>query len=366
MSSKKSRTRKNRNKGQGKNKSKDRSRNRRPRPQGRSGRRPRSTVNRPRKRPVKSPEPVVEEPVVEEPVVEEPVVEEPVVEEPVVEEPVVEEPVVEEPVVEEPVAEEPVAEEPVALRPVVVQPAPWRPRPVGVVTVRDSTRRRRRLSVVGTVGVLLLLCAGVVAAWLPILRHSGGSGPGASARPGPFAPPTTVAVGSAYVVTEVLPGGRLRVTHWLHTSRPQETVRLGFPSSPGVTQGAMSVSHVVLAADDQRVYAPASFDGKAEIVPVPAAHQIYVSYVLSGAIERSQDQPGRALARPAALDVTTAESATRSIYTIEGAKVLALACSPNRADALPRPCGTVNDGSWAVDLRSPHADDSVMAQLDLG
>jgi hypothetical protein len=173
-------------------------------------------------------------------------------------------------------------------------------------------------------------------------------------------------VGSAFVRTKVLRGGRLRVTHWIHTSRLEDAVRLEVPRSPYAIQGSLSVSHVVMAADGERVAAPRSWHGRAETVPLPAARRIYVRYVLSGAVERSEDRPGRALARLSSLDVTTQEPIRRTVHTVDGAVVLALACSAERLHALPRPCGrTVHGGSWAVDLRRSHADDSVMAQLDL-
>ena len=260
--------------------------------------------------------------------------------------------------VEEQVVEEPVLEEPVASVPVVA---------AAVVAPEQAGERKRSWSVVavgGTVVVLLLMTALATLVVREIKR--GGGDTGSLAGQVSYAAPVAVPAGDAYVRSTVLPGGRLRVEHWIRTRHLRNELRIQLPDVTGLPPGALTAGHLVLAADGLRVYAPASVPRRGLMLAVPPAHRLFVSYVLSGAVQASDHPAGRALARVVAIDVDTGEPTTRSVTTVVGAHVLALACSAPTRGALPQPCGAVRDGAWQVELATPHAHDRVMAQLDLG
>jgi hypothetical protein len=309
-----------------------------PKPLSRNQRRLRSRVRR-LQTSARAPQPVVLEPVVEQPVVEEPVVEEPVVEEPVVEEPVVEEPVVEEPVVEEPVVEEPVVEEPRSL--------PNRG-PVTATSPAPPRRRSPSLVTVGVTFVVLVLMTAVAALGVRLVRQGTSDSGSLSSAKGPAAP-VQLRAGSAYVRSTVLADGRIRVTHWIHPRKFVSEIRLHLPSVRGLASGALSVSDLVAVADGHRVYAPPSIAGDDATLYVPGAHRIVLRYVLGGAVERTEPPAGRALARVVAVDVRDGHSTTRRTTAVTGPRVLSLACTAPRRDALPLPCGTADGTGWSVD-----------------
>ena len=284
---------------------------------------------------------------------------EPVVEEPVVEEPVVEEPVVEEPVVEEPVVEEPVVEEPV----VALRPVPGRAR---TAAVSPSPRARRQPSVarVGVAFVVLLLMTAVAALGVRLLQQqSSDSGSLSSSRR--WSPPVALPAGTAYTKSTVLPSGRLRVKHWIHTRGFVYDVRLHIPKVSGLAPGTLSVHRIVAIADGLQVYAPRSMSGGAATLYTRGAERIFLRYVLDGAVEHTEPPAGRALARVVALDVRDGHSTTKSQTAVAGARVLSLACTAPGRYALPLPCGTPDGSEWSVALTTPNLREQVMAQLDL-
>ena len=289
--------------------------------------------------------------------------------EPVVEEPVVEEPTVVEPVVEEPTIVEPTVVEGVVVEPVAVQRRPGQTLvavapPVLPAVPQETPRRSWSLAAVGGTVVVLLLMTALTTLVVREVRR-GGNDAGSLAGSVSYAAPVSVPDGSEYVRTTFLPDGRLRVSHWIATRHAQNELRIHLPDVTGLPSGGLSVAHLVLAADGLRVYAPESVPRRGLMLAVPPAHRIFVSYVLSGAVEASDHPAGRALARVLALDVSTGEPTTSSVTSVVGARVLALACSAPTRTALPQPCGEVHDGSWTVDLRAPHAQDRVLAQVDL-
>jgi hypothetical protein len=306
-----------------------------------------------------------------------------------VEEPVVGEPVQDEvePPVEEP-AESPTqdaVEEPVPVS--EPEPVPWpaafeEPAGVGAphprewpwqepeVTGRDdpASRRHRVLPILLAGLVLVLVVAGAAVA-VHLLRGSG-LGVVASSTPETrrYVAPVPVSAGTAFVSTEVLDPQSLRVTHWIHTDRPVSRVRISAPRVPGVAADAVGVSDLVVASGSQTVGGvTAPGPGSARVYVVPPGRWIYVSYVLTGVLQHSGTPAGRALAPLTALGVSTDQDpVVSSLHRVEGAQVLALACSSTRSPtALVRPCGTVHGGTWQVELHAPHTSDRVLAQMNL-
>jgi hypothetical protein len=195
-------------------------------------------------------------------------------------------------------------------------------------------------------------------------NNGAGAAPSSANR---YAPPVRVPVGTSYVRTRVIGPEQLRVTHWIHTHSGVLQVRVRVPHVPGLEPGAVQVSRLVVASDGRSVPGAAAPQASREATyVVPPGRQIYVSYVLTGAVQLTGSSPGRALARITSLDVVAAQDpVARTMFSIVGARVLALACAHGRPSGLPRPCGRVTDGRWQVDLRNAHTDDRVMAQMDL-
>jgi hypothetical protein len=192
----------------------------------------------------------------------------------------------------------------------------------------------------------------------------------ATRQPTDLTPPQAVPAGSSYVRTVVLPSGDLAVTHWIHTRRPMSSVSVRRPTVANLS-GVTAEDVRVIPGDDLRARAAVASHGRRkDVYLVSGARQVYVSYVLKGAVESAPSPPGRALARITALDVRADQPDTSTTHTVWGARVLALACSPATPDALPQPCGgTVGgagDGAWQVRLDGAATYDRVMAQLDLG
>lgn len=245
---------------------------------------------------------------------------------------------------------------------------PSSPAPEREPAPRDEpTSERPRLLPVLLAGLILVLVvtgAGVV---VHRLRGSGLSG---TTTPGGrrYVAPVPVSAGTAFVSTQVVAPQTLRVTHWIHTDQPVFRVRISAPQVPGVVTGAIRVSDLVVASGAQTVSgvtAPAQ--GSAHVYVVPAGRWIYVSYVLSGVLQRSGTPKGRALAPLTALGVSTDQDpVVTTLHRVVGAQVLALACSStSHPAALVRPCGTVRDGTWQVELRGAHTGDRVLAQMNL-
>ncbi len=247
---------------------------------------------------------------------------------------------------------------------VVAEPPP--PAPVVTEAIPEPPPRRRssgRLLLVGggtavVVAVIVALLARHLAA--PDDREV------AATASAPYLAPVRVPVGNAFVRTQVVAPDSLRVTHWVHTDRPVTVVRVGAAQAPGVA-AVIGVSKLVVAADGRTVLrerAPSA--ASAHTYVVPPSRRIFVTYVLTGALQRSDTLATRALAPLTALDVSTVQAPVhQATYSVVGAQVLQLACSANEPTSLPRPCGTVRDGSWQVDLRGPETKDRVIAQLDL-
>ena len=225
-------------------------------------------------------------------------------------------------------------------------------------------QRRRSVKRRVLAGVLTLEVAILLALLVAHPFRDGGAEPTAADR---YAAPAPVRAGTSFVRTQVISSESLRVTHWIHTDRPVARVRIDTPQVPGVAADALVASDLVLASDGHAVPDPKSpTAGATQTYAVPPGRRIYVTYVLTGAIQHSAPPAGRALAVLTTLGVTTMhDPVVQTTHSIVGAPILALACSPNRVSAVPRPCGTVLEGSWQVELHAPHTGDRVLAQMNL-
>ncbi|WP_151083549.1 hypothetical protein [Nocardioides cynanchi] len=225
----------------------------------------------------------------------------------------------------------------------------------------------RRLSVST---LILLVVVGLEIAAMAVLAFHLAASPqdqGATVSFRSYAAPVPVPMGTAYVRSRVVSPEDLRVTHWVHTGGDVSRLTIRLPHVPGLAPGAVTVSDLLIASDGQQATAPAlAGHGPGQTYVVPAGRHIYVSYLLHGALDRSSTVAGRVLARFTALDVATPQQPVdRARYTVLGGRVLAMACSPDRPHALPRPCGGPAGGAWRAVLGRGHTDDRVMAQLDL-
>ena len=208
---------------------------------------------------------------------------------------------------------------------------------------------------------------GIVLMLRPLLSQNDEStDPGQPPRTIPFIPPVALPANGSYVETVVLPSGDLRVTHWIHTKLPKTSIKLVAPVLAGIDSGVVTATKVEVAADEMIVPGADSVDGVSEGYQFVAAKSIYVTYVLSGVLERSTSVASRALARVTALDLRYPSMSGTSLRSVQGAEVLNLACSPARTpDAVPEPCGKPDPDGWKVQLAGGNRNDHVMAQLQL-
>ena len=246
----------------------------------------------------------------------------------------------------------------------VVQPAT---EPGDETPPPSSGRRSRRLpastmALVGIVG-LEVAALGVLGAHLVSGRHE--VAPVSADRS--YAAPVDVPAGTAYVRSRVVAPDALAVTHWIHTGRPVSSLRIQVPRTPGLAPGQVAVTNLVIASGGRSIpgsVLPAA--GSVRTYVLPPGRRIYVSYVLTGTVQSSGSPPGRALAQITALDVATPQGPFhRTVFRVVGAKILAIACAPNRPNGIALPCGETVAGGWQVDLRGARSDDRVTAQMDL-
>jgi hypothetical protein len=212
----------------------------------------------------------------------------------------------------------------------------------------------------------VLAAAAVVVAVLVWWSHSRGTTEQTVAIHGhPYAAPVHLVRGSSFVRSRVLPSGDILVKHWIRTDRPVESMKLQVPRVPGLPRHALSVSGLVLASNGTLTTAssPVNPVGVTTFA-LPPTHQLYVSYLLSGVVQSSGGAGERALARITALDVTTASPVERTTLAVVGAKVLALACTPQGKD-MPTPCGNDSGGTWSAHLGQAEQGSQVMAQINL-
>jgi len=223
------------------------------------------------------------------------------------------------------------------------------------------------LAVAYVLAVGLVLAVGFVGLLRPVLSQIEGPTDGPEVTPTiAFDPPVALPADSSYVETVVLPSGDLKVTHWIHSRIPLFGIRLAAPELDGSRSGRVVATRVEVAADGRAVPGADSVDSSNQIYQLFGATSVSVSYVLAGAVERSASAEGRALARVTSLDVSYASLGGTSTRSIEGADVLALACTPaGSLHAVPEPCGSPEHGRWQVELSGNDRDDRVMVQMNM-
>ena len=211
--------------------------------------------------------------------------------------------------------------EPTALEPTVGHVAGAAP-PAG-----DRSSRARGVLLVA--GLLLIGSVGVV------LIRSVGQDPEApgrlsttSAQP---AAPVPVRAGSSYVATTVLPNGSVSVSHWVRPRTRAYELTLSVPDVPG--RGSLRAADVRVDVDGTAVPGPASIESSPHTYVLAGGRQIFVTYHLTGALERSPSVEGRALVRVTSLDLSVEDVMTRT-QAVEGVEILSMACTAHTERAL--------------------------------
>ena len=182
-----------------------------------------------------------------------------------------------------------------------------------------------------------------------------------------FAPPVALANDTSYVRTEVLPSGDLVVSQWVRVTRTSATVQIGVPSMAGLRASAVTVSNLFVAVDGLDVATPNAGPGHATwTVRLGAAHSVYLRYRLAGVFHRGTPTAHRGLARITSLDMRSNVALTGVTAAVEGANILALACTKPAPGAVAVPCGsTTAGGAWEVHLGAGDVEDRILAQLEI-
>jgi hypothetical protein len=161
--------------------------------------------------------------------------------------------------------------------------------------------------------------------------------------------------GESRAVTEVLPGGNLEVTHWIHAEDPIDELRLTLPQLDGAE---VSATDVEVTGDGRAASGPATVARSGATYAFTDATRIQVRYLMSGAVELSSSADGRGLATTTSLDVTATQA--RDVRVVRSQEVLSLACA--EPDEQPVPCGkSEGDDQWRVELAGTGAGSRVLA-----
>lgn len=180
-------------------------------------------------------------------------------------------------------------------------------------------------------------------------------------------PPSAAPARGSYVRARILDDGRVKVSQWVRTQRPVESLELEMPDLPqgGVTRRA---SGVVVAAEQARATGPTTVGetpGRYDF-DTPAT-MVQLRYTLEGFVERSPSVGGRALVTATFLTTSVGAEVGPIRLDLGGAEILSAACVPAGAPS-PRPCGGPHAGTagWRVTLRGANRDNLVQAQVTLG
>lgn len=156
-------------------------------------------------------------------------------------------------------------------------------------------------------------------------------------------------------VTEVLPGGDLQVTHWIHAEDPIDELSLTLPELDGAD---LSATDVEVTADGRAAAGPATVAPSGTTYSFADATRIQVRYRMAGAVQLSSSADGRGLATTTSLDVTATQA--RDVRVVRSQEVLSLACAEPDQQAVP--CGqSEGDDQWRVELAGPDAGSRVLA-----
>ncbi|ROR90389.1 hypothetical protein [Nocardioides aurantiacus] len=231
----------------------------------------------------------------------------------------------------------------------------------GALPVADPDRRREPVLPPALVLISVSVAAlAVVLMWVVVSRWPDQPTPASATTP--LQVPAAVAPDSEYVRSQVLPSGDIRVDHWISTSRPITRVELGLPPGPG--GGPVAARQVRVATDTGPWPGPTAVTAAPSAYEFGAATEVQVSYVLSGAVTRSDRPSGRALARLTSLDLSYPGGQVPRTVVVEGGRLLSAACATDQT-VTPRPCGQSEGRAWRVRLEPAERTDLVMAQLDL-
>lgn len=213
--------------------------------------------------------------------------------------------------------------------------------------------------------VLLVAVGGAALLWRapdPVTPATPEPGRSGAAVP---APPVPLAEDSEYIETKVLDEGDLLVSHWIRTSRPVHELSLGVPPSSGLTADTIDVLDLTVAADGATVEPPARQSDGGWSGVLPETQEVYVSYRLSGVLQRSGSAAGRALATLTSLTLRTDGPPLAMTQTFPELKVLTLACLASDAGATTALCGMLIGDTWTVSSPADAVPEIVIAQLDL-
>ena len=135
--------------------------------------------------------------------------------------------------------------------------------------------------------------------------------------------------------------------------------------APPPSAGTVRVSEVLVVAGGRAAPGPERVGGGFGSFAFTGSPDVYLTYRIAGALERSDSTPGRALVRFTSLEVQVHPPMLATTYAVSGGDVLTLACSSGEPGAVPVPCGAPIGRSWRVERAGDHRDDVVTAQLDL-
>jgi hypothetical protein len=200
-----------------------------------------------------------------------------------------------------------------------------------------------------------------------VVRAMGGTddpAPGTTAARDVPEPPVALAPGSSYVESRVTASGALTVRHWIRNKAFVFGVDLTPPAATA-GPGRVIARSVRVVADGRVSDGPRVVDSGRARYSFAGAREVFVTYRMDGALQRSDSSTGRALAWVTSLDVGLEPATSRATRVVVGDRILALACLPPGALAVPEPCGAPTRGGWEVRLDGAHAEDRVIAQLDL-
>ena len=214
-----------------------------------------------------------------------------------------------------------------------------------------------------TVALALTVGLGVA---LVLRWHGGveGFGKATGSETARFDPPAPVPADGEYVQSRVLPSGDLEVQHWIRSSVPIFQVTLSLPDVLRHDPNA-AARQVRVESGGQGQLSSGPVTTRPETFYFTGTSTLHIAYVLSGSVVRSRSAPGRALVRATSLDLARTPSHGPRTVHVTGVRVRAAACTPESADAEPRPCGDADGTSWRVDLADRERRDQVLAQVDL-
>jgi hypothetical protein len=175
-------------------------------------------------------------------------------------------------------------------------------------------------------------------------------------------PPGAPAQG-AYLESVVRRDGTVEVRQWIRSEEPIEQLVLALPRVPGDVH--VTAADVVVVADGEPAAGPGAITGGSAAYTFAATTDVRLTYVIAGAVERSDSAQGRALAAATNLTVRTMPPPRSDVRVVRAPQVLSLACAPSLY-AVPAPCGTrVQADEWRVQLTRDEAAVRVVAQVTL-